>query len=81
MADDVVIEANVVSNKNAVFGELDDVACNFVEFRRAFDHFIRNTGEADNEFRDGAFRVEQGDVLADDFTAIGFIHGNFRNLT
>lgn len=81
MADHVVVETHVMCYKNAVLRKLDDVFGNFVKFGSFFYHFVRDAGKAYDEFRDRTFGIKERGVFVDDRPAIGFIHGNFRNLT
>ncbi|MDB5242024.1 MAG: hypothetical protein JWP57_2649 [Spirosoma sp.] len=56
---EVEVESNVMSDKNGILRNIDDVAGNIGEDRRISHHGLRNTGQMSNKRRNRAFWIEQ----------------------
>jgi len=79
MAENAVVEANVVRNKNTTFGEFNDFFGKLIKLRRRCNHAIINSSKANDKFRDFHFRIYQTGKFTDNVGAVVFVNRDFSD--
>lgn len=78
-AEEAVVEAGIVSDKDGTFSLEDDFLGDLTEEWGIGDHFVGDAGQAGNKGWNTAFRIDQGLVLFDDLFPVMKDYGDFRN--
>ncbi len=79
LADETIVEGDVMPDDDALFSDLNDPAGNLKKFRRLCHHLIGDPGQAGDEIRNVLFRIHQGGKFIDDFFPVVNEDGNFGN--
>src|ERR1700712_676962 len=66
VADETVVEIDVVGDEDPVGHEVHEAICDFGEYRRIADHLIRDVRDLRYSCRNGPLRIQQGMPLIDD---------------
>src|ERR1700680_3079209 len=77
MADEAIIEVDVVSDKYPVVHEPHEAVRDLGEYRRAADHLVGDARDLGYPGRDGALRIHQGMPLVDDLVVADLHRADF----
>jgi hypothetical protein len=79
MPDELIIEGNVVSHKNAPFSHFHKAPCNFEKPWGLSHHFIGNAGQPGYVIWNILFRIDKGRKFIDNILTVKYEDSNFGN--